>query len=278
MNKQIHQDNIGNAVRLSEFNTFSGVTKFSNLSAKFVMKGQESYTLNNKTFVVNSGEYIIGNNNNLTEVSIAENAVGLCIDVSNQIITEIVSYNFENADFQEFLFTDKFLINKYNSKNTTLGYKLNELSKNLLHTKQDSLLGSELFYSVGESIVFDQTIIFEQISKLNYKKQHVTEDIFRQLLLAKNYIDDCYLNEINLEQMIEIVFISKFAFIRLFKQTFGVTPYHYLLQKRLDHATSLLKIGVPVFEVAQQTRFADTPSFSKAFKLCFGFPPTKIEK
>ncbi|MBC8883355.1 helix-turn-helix transcriptional regulator [Flavobacterium piscinae] len=89
----------------------------------------------------------------------------------------------------------------------------------------------------------DQSLIFEQFSKLNYKKQEVQEEVFRNLLQSKYYIDAHYLDPIGLEELIQVACISKYAYIRLFKHTFSVTPYQYILQKRLQTAKERLLGG-----------------------------------
>jgi len=278
MNKNLYTDELSNSIRISEFEKYAGETNFSNVAAKFVVSGKESYVINHKKFQVKQGEYIIGNNNQLSEVSICENTVGLCIDISNQIISEILESVFENPDLKEFILTDKFLINKYNSENTSLGHKLNKMSASILTQKNNCLLCNELFYSVGENIIHDQALIFEQLSKLNYKKQVVNEEVYRSLLNAKHYIDDSFLNSMNLDDLVHVAHMSKYSFIRLFKITFGVTPYHYILTKRLIYAKTQLMKGEKVFDVAIKAGFADTPSFSKAFKQHFGVSPSDFLK
>jgi AraC-like DNA-binding protein len=278
MIKNLHTDKNNNSIRVSELNKYAGEIPFSNVAAKFVLEGTENYVVKNKKFQVKKGEYIIGNNNQLSEIAINENTVGLCIDISNDIITEILETVFENPDLKEFLLTDDFLINKYNSERTTLGLKIKQISNELLSLDRSNLLSSELFYSIGEHIVNDQALIFQQLSKLNYKKQEVSEEVFRNLLNSKTFIDDAYLNPINLDDLVSVSTISKYAFIRLFKMTFGVTPYNYILQKRLNYAKQQLLSGSKINDLAIATNFADTPSFSKAFKAHFGVAPSKVLK
>jgi AraC-like DNA-binding protein len=278
MNRNLYTDELKNSIRVSEFEKYQGETNFSNVAVKFVVRGKESYIINTKKFQVKQGEYIIGNNNELSEVSISENTVGFCIDISNLIISEILETIFDNPDLKEFMLTDKFLINKYNSEHTSLGHKLNQLSAKILSQQGTSLLCNELFYSIGENIVHDQALVFEQFSKLNYKKQHVNESVFRSLLAAKQYMDECFLDSLNLDDLVHVAHISKYSFIRLFKTTFGITPYHYILNKRLVYAKLQLLSGEAVFDVAIKSGFADGPSFSKAFKQHFGVLPSMLLK
>ena len=278
MNKNFYEDEGRNALRISEYHKYNGEVSFNNVAAKFVVDGSETYIVNGKQFFVRKGEYIIGNNNQLTEVYIGQKTRGLCVDISNEIISEIIENQFENPDLREFMLTDKFLINKYNSQHTNLGLKLNYLSKALIHENRESLLNAELFYSIGENIVNDHALIFEQISKLNYKKQEVNDDVFRSLLAAKYFIEDNFLEPIQLDDLVNIALISKYAFIRLFKSTFGITPYQYIVHRRLLHSKSLILNGEKISNIAFDIGFADVPTFSKAFRKYFGISPSSVAK
>jgi len=278
MNKNLFTDQDENSIRISEFNEFLGETSFKHVAAKFVVRGKESYVINGKKFQVKQGEYIFGNNDQLSEVQISENTVGLCIDIANKLIQEILENTYENPDLKEFILTDKLLINKYNSEHTNLGHKLNQLTAKLIHGESKNLLTDELFYSIGENIVNDQALVFEQLSKLHYKKQVVNEEMFRNLMEAKTYIDDCFLDSLNLDDLIRVANLSKYAFIRQFKITFGVTPYQYMLHKRLMFAKNQLLKGEKIIDVAISTGFADSAAFSKAFKLYFGSTPSTVVK
>ncbi len=278
MNKHVYSDNQNNQIRISAFENFAGSTQFNQLAAKFVVSGAETYVINGKRFIVKQGEYIIGNNNQYSEVHINQNTVGLCIDIAPSIITEITESIFDNSDFQQFILSDKFLINKYKAHHTQLGHQLNKLSRTLLIDNQNSLLSQELFYSIGESIVRDQSLIFEQYSKLRYKKQLVNEAVFRNLLNAKTFIDDNFLQPVTISELTQEACMSKYDFIRRFKSTFLVTPFQYILKKRLLHAKGLLVQGEKIAKVAVITGFADTAAFSKAFKNQFGCAPSSLIK
>lgn len=279
MNNDLYLDGKNNALRFSTFDKFEGETVFNHVAAKFVASGKETYFIKNKKFVVKKGEYIIGNNDVLSEVLIAEKTIGVCVDISNEVINEVAEHFFLNDDFKDFMCTDGFLINKYNIKNSLLGLKLNHLSDNLMRRNQlDDLLNSELFYSIGEAIVLDQSQIFEHYSKLNFRKIEVNDTNFLNLLNAKHLIDDCFLQALNIENLTDAANMSKFAFLRLFKTAFGISPYQYLLNKRLNYAKSLLEKGDPIHQIAFNIGYADTPTFSKAFKQNFGISPSKWQK
>ena len=63
--------------------------------------------------------------------------------------------------------------------------------------------------------------------------------------------------------------------IRIFKRAYGVTPYAYLLEKKLDLAGQLLRdTNLSVREIAEKLSFADEYYFSNVFKKKTGVSPS----
>ena len=70
--------------------------------------------------------------------------------------------------------------------------------------------------------------------------------------------------------------MSSFHFFRSFKQAFGITPYKYLLNKRLEFSKTLLLKKISAGEVGKSCGFADIFTFSKAFKRRYGISPSRM--
>lgn len=281
MNESLYQDELNNAIRISSLKKFEGDLTFSGFAAKFVVAGHESYHIKGRKFLVEKGDYILGNSGTMAtiEINSKEDTKGLCVDISEQIITEVADYHFnQSLNIKEFLLSDQFLVNKYNAKNTTLGYALHEINRQISFGRLgNELLNTELFYSVAESIVTDQQMIFEQYGRLHFKKPETRESLFRQLLEVREYMDDHILDDLHLDEIIRHAFISKYHFIRLFKATFSLSPYQYMIRKRLESARIKLQLGSPVTETAFKIGYPDVASFSKAFKSAFGVTPSSVK-
>lgn len=278
--KLLHTDSSANRVTLSEFQKYDGATQFDQVAAKFVLNGEETYHINERKYTVKKGEYIIGNGGQLAEVQMKELTAGLCVDISNEVIREVAALYFDQSDFLDFLLGDKFLVNKYKTKNTSLGMRLQSFGlHNLLNLKAPNkeLFNEELFLSLGESIVMDQSTVFNELSKLDFKKRVVNEENYRKLLETKDFMDAHFLAEIDVASLTHTACMSKFNFIRLFKLTFGLSPYQYLLNKRLNFAKNQILSGEQVTDVAFQTGFANVAAFSKAFKSHFSVAPSKVQ-
>ena len=101
----------------------------------------------------------------------------------------------------------------------------------------------------------------------------MTTDIYQRIVAAKVYIDENYNEAIDLEQISQQAFLSRFHFHRLFRQVYKRTPHQYITQKRLDKAKDLLSDNRLVTEVCNEVGFESIGSFSVLFKKEIGFAP-----
>jgi AraC-like DNA-binding protein len=230
--------------------------------------------------MVREGEYIIGNDFTKSIVQINQEKVveGICIDISTQIVSDVAEYyDLQASNLKEFLLSDQFFVNRYNVKNTSIGYSLSEINKKIKNGSfANSLQEQELFYSLAESIITDQRFIFDHLNNLDFKKNITNEEVFRLILQAKNFIDENIKENLSLDEISVTIGISKYHFIRVFKQAFGVSPYQYQKRKRLDFAKLDLMNGNDILYTAIRYGFPDAPTFSKAFKQQFGQTPGAV--
>ena len=101
----------------------------------------------------------------------------------------------------------------------------------------------------------------------------LTNDIYQRIATAKVYIDENYNESIDLEEISQQAFLSRFHFHRLFTRIYRRTPHQYLTRKRLDKARELLANNTPVTEVCNEVGFESIGSFSVLFKKEIGFAP-----
>ncbi len=280
MNQTIYSDENDNEIRFSEIKKIESDVAFKGLGMKYVASGEETYYANGKKFMVREGEYIIGNDFTKSIVQINQEKVveGICIDISTQIVSDVAEYyDLQASNLKEFLLSDQFFVNRYNVKNTSIGYSLSEINKKIKNGSfANSLQEQELFYSLAESIITDQRFIFDHLKNLDFKKNITNEEVFRSILQAKNFIDEHIAENLSLDEISLNIGISKYHFIRVFKQAFGVSPYQYQKRIRLDRAKLDITQGISILETAIKYGFSDVPTFSKAFKQQFNLTPGAI--
>jgi AraC-like DNA-binding protein len=98
--------------------------------------------------------------------------------------------------------------------------------------------------------------------------------LYRRIVQAKLFIDKNYADKIDLKDISDEAYFSKFHFTRLFKEIYGKTPHQYLTTVRIEKATQLLQTNKSVSEVSFLVGFDSLTSFSGLFKRIVGVPPT----
>lgn len=117
---------------------------------------------------------------------------------------------------------------------------------------------------------------YDLLNNINAQKTETKEEILSRLLLGKDFIDSCYLLNPDIKSIARECSMSEFHFYRCFKQVFGISPYQYILAKRLEYANELLNdTRLRVTAIARECSFRDVFTFSKAFKRKYGFSPSK---
>ncbi|HKO80277.1 MAG TPA: AraC family transcriptional regulator [Chitinophagaceae bacterium] len=98
--------------------------------------------------------------------------------------------------------------------------------------------------------------------------------LYRRIVQAKLFIDSNYADNIDLNNISDEAYFSKFHFIRLFKKIYGKTPHQYLTFVRIEKAMVLLRAGTPVSEVCHTVGFESLSSFGSLFKRIAGITPS----
>lgn len=107
-----------------------------------------------------------------------------------------------------------------------------------------------------------------------YQKQY----LYKRIVQAKLFIDKHYAEPIDVSNIADEAYLSKFHFIRVFKSIYGKTPHHYLTKVRIDNAKLLLTKNIPVTEVSFSVGFDSTTSFTGLFKKVTGLTPSAYQR
>ncbi|WP_310604158.1 helix-turn-helix domain-containing protein [Anaerosporobacter sp.] len=83
--------------------------------------------------------------------------------------------------------------------------------------------------------------------------------------------------KISIDEMAQVAFVSKYHFIRNFKQEIGLTPHQFQIQNRIRKAQKLLQQTEKITEVALDTGFCDQSHFIKQFEKIVRLTPSKYK-
>ena len=95
---------------------------------------------------------------------------------------------------------------------------------------------------------------------------------------ALSYINENLTSELTVDSIAAQVYLSKYHFMRLFKESVGSTVHQYIRQKRLLYAARLIREGVNANKAASDAGFSDYSVFHRAFKDSFGISPGDLKK
>jgi AraC-like DNA-binding protein len=70
--------------------------------------------------------------------------------------------------------------------------------------------------------------------------------------------------------------LSVSHFTRAFRRSFGMSPYRWLLERRIDRAKALLATsGISIADIAIRSGFSDQTTFTRAFGRLVGDSPAR---
>ena len=102
-------------------------------------------------------------------------------------------------------------------------------------------------------------------------------DLLRRLLRAKDRMDAASHEAWPVARLARVSGVSEAHFARSFKQAFGVPPHRYLLTRRIERATALLRdTELPITEIAFQTGWESLGTFGRTFRDITGENPGAI--
>ncbi|WP_432403458.1 AraC family transcriptional regulator [Wukongibacter sp. M2B1] len=100
----------------------------------------------------------------------------------------------------------------------------------------------------------------------------------KKMNLIKKYIEEHFLDTIQLKDMEAEFDINKFSLIRNFKSKFNTTPNAYQLQLKVDYGKELLKRSNNIVDIALKAGFYDQAHFTREFKKAHGITPLQYYK
>ena len=108
------------------------------------------------------------------------------------------------------------------------------------------------------------------------RENKIKHDYFSQI---KNYIDQNYHNNIDIQSIADQLNINRSYLSVLFKKNIGLSPKKYMMDVRMKRASQLLfATKMTINEIAFSVGYNDQATFSKAFKNYFLLTPSQYRK
>jgi AraC-like DNA-binding protein len=139
--------------------------------------------------------------------------------------------------------------------------KTNKHSSNI---HADSSRPSQLFYRV-QAMLMD--IVASALESFLPEYLSANDPIFERMQPAITFMDRHFLENPPLGEIAKTVHLAPNYFHRRFTAAFSITPFGYMLERRLNLGRQLLlSTNFPLSKIAEQTGFGSEFHFSKTFK------------
>jgi AraC family transcriptional regulator len=101
-----------------------------------------------------------------------------------------------------------------------------------------------------------------------------------RLRVVKNYIEENLGNQITLRELAGLTYVSVRHFERAFRQSVGVPPHRYVLERRMSAARDLLLThpNLAIEEIARKLGFSSSSHLSAAFSRRMGCSPAAFRR
>jgi len=269
-----------NAVYFTKIKSLFLNDVFKNFSIKILLKGQARYTTQMAVYSLNEKNNVLiapRQQNGCVLIIDEQDTELLCIDINEQLIKQAVEKQLQYL--KDPISADYSLsgIETVQSLTETAFYcQLQQLLQQNGAGYDKALKFDDEWY-----LLLAQTIVSTYFKEKPFSciKQSTRVELIKRLNEGKQYIDRYYLHNPCIIDVARIALLSEFHFYRTFKELYKVTPYQYVLHKRLMHAFYLLeRTELNICEIASICNFTDVFTFSKAFKRSFSMSPQKIRR
>jgi AraC-like DNA-binding protein len=103
----------------------------------------------------------------------------------------------------------------------------------------------------------------------------ITNHKFERLSASRDYIADNYQTSLSLSDIAKCSYMSRYHFLRSFKDVYGETPNEFLIRLRVEQAKKMLITeNFSVSEICEKVGYTSLGSFSSLFLKQVGMAPT----
>jgi AraC family transcriptional regulator len=264
-----------NLINISLFNDLTTQINFRSFSLKYVGEGTEVWNVNNQSYRVEANQLLMANQHADGRVSIDSPSIvrGVCIDVSPQLISQAAASllrpdtDCPDISLDHFFQMKEFPEKKFEGKKCATLNILKRLDQQICDAHMQSFFPTEeLYFELAAAIVNDYDGVFHYFKRIPAVKADTRKFLYQRLEMARTFMEEHYLSIQRIAVIAEQCGISEYHFYRLFKSTYGLSPYQFLQVLKMRHAAALIqKKRMLNTEVAFELGYESLSAFKKAY-------------
>ena len=116
------------------------------------------------------------------------------------------------------------------------------------------------------------------LSRVPRRKWATRAELLERVELTKKMIEQSPGQNLTIASLSRIAGLSESHFIRLFGDTYGVSPRKMLSNQRMKLASEMLIKGFDVTEASASVGYSSLPTFCRRFKQEFGITPKEFRR
>ena len=280
-------DKFSNQLYFSENVSLGEFTYTSAYSVKYVLTGYERYAVEGREVLIKPGQHLLVNNKSqVTTLPAVGKALSIFIDpdtladVSSIISEKTLEDKLDNLEVggaHQVLFHEK----AYQNENVFTQSMLHKIALTLSHSEHsgEHEIDPSLFFQLSESVILDQGMHSKRLNKLTGVKRSTVQEQYCRLLNGVSYMNDNWNQPFSLAKTASVALLSPYHFHRLFRGSFGKTPYQYHLDVQMSKAVELLREKkLSISEICCVLGYNSPTSFGRTFKKYFGIAPSGFAK
>lgn len=122
-------------------------------------------------------------------------------------------------------------------------------------------------------------VLYTMLSGSEDVSPRIREDSRANFMLAEAYINAHLSRKITNKELSDVCGISLQHFLKLFKESYGVTPQEFIMQQRLTKAQyALLHSDRSIVSISEACGFCDASHFFRRFSEKYGMTPAQYKK
>lgn len=141
------------------------------------------------------------------------------------------------------------------------------------HCSGELQLSQHHFSEMIVDFITDQQTVLHQLNRLSFAKNTTKRSVFQSIDYVRTTIEKKFNQHLNIDDLAKEASLSVFNLIRYFKTVFGVSPYQYIIGRKMDFAKNHIQSYSNLADLAEELNFSSVYAFNKAFKQYVGCPP-----
>ncbi|NJN78434.1 MAG: helix-turn-helix transcriptional regulator [Saprospiraceae bacterium] len=243
-----------NYIVYSQLTTLNDQPKKSQgIGIKYVLSGKEQYHLNGKMMNVSPHQFLLVNHESEVGCRIQSQEVvkGVCLYLNTNMVNDV--HRTLTASHEELL--DKPFLNQnsgfqcferiYDAHKSNLGLYVLQVSS-LIEKHPNYTFSENLYYQLAENMIVNQSEEFKRMNAINAKKFSTREELYRRLLVAKDFIESNFDKKTEIESIARIANISTFHFFRTFQTGFSRFSTSIYFGFAFEKVSSIIKKKVKI--------------------------------